>query len=163
MALQREFRGLPDHLGLYLAGRVPVELNALLNQSISAEDFVNPTKLFRFAGNSGAADVTVNAVVVPEGEFQRVRWMGCSWTNGASSAATFVPCIFHLDQFFGVTPFLPPLGAPATGSTNKAGFHFPGDGLVLEAGMGVSWHTQTYTGAGNVALEGIYQAQVIKI
>lgn len=165
MPLQREFKGLADHLGLYLAGKVPVELNTFLNQQISAEDFVNPPDFFRWQGVSAAQAVVVSSGAIPEGEMRRVRWIGCSMTGAATSSGIMAPVVFHLDDYFGVNPLYinAPGDLPAVNATIVSGWTLPGNGLLLLPGMAIGLQTQVYTGVGNLTVRGVYQAQTIKI
>lgn len=165
MPLQREFKGLADHLGLYLAGKVPVELNTFLNQQISAEDFVNPPDFFRWNGVTGTQGLVVAAPAVPEGEMHRVRWIGCSITGAATSSGIVAPCVFHLDEYFGVNPLYinAPGDLPAVNATIVSGWNLAGNGLLLLPGMAVGLQTQVFTGVGNLTVRGVYQAQTIKI
>lgn len=166
MPLQRDFRGLADHVGLYLGGKVPVDLAPTLQQTISAEDFVNAPRNFRWSGVGTAQDVVVAAPVVPDGEIHRVRWIGGSFIgdpgNGAATGFVCVPVVYHLDAYFGVSPIVK-YAQPDLAAIIKAGFYFPDTGLLLEPGMTVGWQVQLINGATGGNVFGIYQAQVIKI
>lgn len=161
MPLQREFRGLPDHVGLYQAGRVPMELSQVLNLVASAEDFINPPDFFTFTGTAAAQGVVVASTVVPNNELRRVRWIGANIQNPAGGNGTFVPVVFYVANYYGVSNF--EIYGGAANTTYCSGYHFPGDGLVLSPGMAVGLQCQTYAGAGNITVNGLYQAQRINI
>ena len=161
MALQREFRGLSDHIGLYQAGRIPIDFAPALLSQISAEDFINPPDIFRFTGVVNAQDDIVAAPVVPANEIHRVRWTGSSVTNPVGGNATLVPVIYVIDTYYGVETFK--IFGGANGTTYKAGHFFAGNGILLTPGMTVGWQAQTYAGAGNANVSALYQAQVIGI
>ena len=163
MPLQREFKGLSDHVGLYQAGRLPMELVPGIMPQISAEDFVSPPKIETFTGNGNATGVVIAAPQVPANEFRRVRWLGASWTTAAGVTAIIAPVVFYLGNYYGVMPYWSPFGLPGATTVNKSGVYFPGDGLVLESGQAVGWQIQLLTGAGNCTISGLYQYQAIGI
>lgn len=163
MPLQREFKGLSDHVGLYQAGNLPMELVGAVMPQLSVEDFISPPIITRFSGTVTAQNAVVAAVQVPDKEIHRVRWMGCSFTTAGTRTAMLTPVIFHLDNYFGIvqTPYGLPL--PVTGLVNKLGTTFPGDGLFLEPGQSVGFQVTQTAGAGNIDVVGLYQHQVIGI
>lgn len=163
MPLQREFKGLSDHVGLYQAGNLPMELVGAVMPQLSVEDFVSPPVITRFSGTLVAQDAVAAAPVVPDKEIHRVRWLGCSFVTAGTRSALLAPVIFHLDQYFGVDFVVLPFGLPATGNVIKQGVTFPGDGLFLEPGMTVGWQVHQTGGAGNIDVTGLYQHQVIGI
>jgi len=163
MPLQREFKGLSDHVGLYQAGNLPMELVGAVMPQLSVEDFVSPPVITRFSGNAGNQNTVVAAPVIPDKEIHRVRWIACSFVTAGTRAAILTPVVFHLDEYFGVKDVVLPFSLPATGDVMKQGVTFPGDGLFLEPGMAVGWQVSRESGAGNIDITGLYQHQVIGI
>lgn len=161
MPLQREFKGLADHTGLYQAGKLPIELSAALSPVISAEDFVNPPEIVRWSGTLNGLGQLASAPVVPEGEMHRVRWIGGEASQAVGATSQIHPVIFHLDGFFGVRPFQSV--NMFAGSDQSDGIYFGDMPLLLLPGMGVSWYMASYAGAGNVIVRGLYQYQSIGI
>ena len=161
MPLQREFKGLADHTGLYLAGKVPIDLAQALMPVVDIEDFVNPPQIIRWSGNFSAQGVAVSSPVVPEGEMHRVRWIAANFSQAVGATSSLAPQIFHLDQFFGLREHQ---NITATAGTDQVDGIYLGEmPLVLLPGMGVSWNSKNYSGAGNITVNALYQFQRIGI
>ena len=149
MPLQRPFKGLSDHIGLFLGGNVPMELLPQLVLNSSAEDFVNIPEYRR------TPNVTLTAInqiaqsdTVPGGEMWRVRYFGF---NGVPSSGTpqMKPVINDGVTTFGLGMDWP--DASASGVNAFYGIQFPGqEGLLLMPGMWLGWEWFK-GGGGNIS------------
>jgi len=76
MPLQRPFRGLADHLGVYSGGSLNFDLISAVGVGINPEDFINPIETLFTDATLTAAEQVATHPVVPEGQMWRVRYLG---------------------------------------------------------------------------------------
>lgn len=159
MALQKSFRGFPDHVGIFSGGSIPFDLSQVLSPAVDANDFINPPEaLTRQATLTAKGQALVETV--PAGELWRVTWCGGNalaaggthqWRMIAGTDVT----LFGLDTS-------EPFNTWAAGDTAYVGFTFPSPGLVLRPGYRIGVLCRTLS-AGNASVEIVTLRQKIRI
>ena len=132
MPLQRPFRGLSDHLGVYSGGSLNFDLISAVGIGINPEDFINPIEtLFTDATLTASGQIATHPAV-PEGQMWRVRYWGLRGLDNTDNA--FWHPVWSDDgaRFFGLgfsNQFLTPVAA---GLRSYAGQLFEGqEGFVM--------------------------------
>lgn len=101
MPLQKAVRGLPDLLGLYQSGAVPLEFTGAVGLQLNAMPFLAPPawRWEQFTDNGTLGTFWVIDTVVPEGEKHLVYRMGIRSTSslGAGQVIQVTPIIAFND------------------------------------------------------------------
>jgi len=160
MPLQRAFRGLSDHIGSFLGGNVTQELSPVLQQVISAEDFLNPYEWIRTTSAITGAGQIASTPAVPDGELHRIRWL-CFEGINTGGTNTLLPVVNpDAIQFAGLTTNTPPSSfGPNVRWYSGVDFNPP---LVLPAGGQLGWAIIAHS-AGTLNVDVVVLRQRIKI
>ena len=164
MPLQREFKGLLDHLGEYSGGQFPIEAGQLAHLSLPIDDFINPLRGAHFSGTV-ASIAGILRTQVPAGEAWRVRLLACQYDIPAVTTALLVPVIADPAQtaHYGLDSDRITPGAGPALSSQRQGVQFAYPGLWVNPGWYLGFAMAQYTGAGAVAVEGLVLYQKIKV
>jgi len=133
MALQKQFRGLLDHIGQYSLGNLKFEPSPVIDIGVSAEDFITPPELVTASGTLTAVGQVGLLPSPPEGEFHRYRWIG--WRSIDTNVTTLVIPVFTDDggRFFGLQYNSVASGQQVLQNTfNNQGMQFEGqEGFIV--------------------------------
>lgn len=164
MPLQRQFRGLPDHIGRYEGGTIPQELDPELQIQISGEDFLNPYDWISSQSALTAAGQIAVMPAVPEGEIHRVRAFGCNvLAPTAQITCNRIVVSDRTGQFIGLSVELKEQNFVTAGTTEYQGLWFGGNELWLYSGQQLGVVLTGYVGAGNANFDLAQLRQVIRI
>lgn len=164
MPLQREFKGLLDHLGQYSGGSFPIEAGNTANLGVDLEDFVNPLRFHQFSGTTAAISGIIRTQV-PDGEAWRVRLLACQYDIPAVTTALMVPVIADPAQtaHYGLDSDRITPGAGPALSSQRQGVLFAPPGLWVPPAWYLGFAMAQYTGAGGINVEGLVIYQKIKV
>jgi len=155
MPLQRPFRGLSDHLGVYSGGSLNFDLISAVGIGINPEDFINPIETLFTDATLTATQQIATHPVVPEGEMWRVRYWGLRGLDNAFTTVWHPVWSDDGARFFGLefTNQLPTANPIATRSycgrlfEGQEGFvMFPNEALgfrLISSGPGAITNTVT--------------------
>jgi len=132
MPLQRPFRGLADHLGVYSGGSLNFDLINAVGIDINPEDFINPIETLFTDATLTASQQIATHPAVPEGQMWRVRYWGLRGLDNTDNAFWHPVWSDDGSRFFGMgfsNQFLSPVPA---GLRSYAGQLFEGqEGFVM--------------------------------
>lgn len=161
MTLQRDFIGLPDHVGNYRGGRQAFELSNDIQMRLDAEDFINPYEIVKTLNiNITAVGQQATLPAVPEGEIWRVRWLGLGGTADVNT--NWYPLVSDGTDSFGLDRFITNQVWSATPVRLFDGLQFAIP-FVLRPGWFMAWALRTGPAISASAMDVALLRQRIKI
>ena len=165
MPLQRPFRGLADHLGVYSGGSLNFDLVNAVGIGINPEDFINPIQSVFTSGTLTAARQIATHAAVPQGEMWRVRYWGLRALDAASSSLWSPVWSDDGARFFGLNQEDSGFETPAAaGQRAHLGMLFNGqEGFVMFPAEQLGWDLRKSPGATAAVFTTVIRYQRIKI
>ena len=152
MPLQKQFRGLLDHIGQYSLGNLKFAPSPVIDIGVSAEDFITPPEYVTASGTLTAAGQVGILPSPPEGEFWRYRWIG--WRSIDTTVTTLVIPVFTADgaRFFGLQYSNTASGQQVSANSfNNQGMQFEGrEGFIVRPGQTLGFKMER-VGLGTVS------------
>jgi len=164
MPLQRSFRGMADHLGVYSGGSLRFDLVNAVGVAINSEDFVNPIQtLFTDATLTAAGQIATHPVV-PAGEMWRARYLGLRCLDPTATAQWQPVWSDDGARFFGLDRGQIFAAAVGAGTRAYSGILFPGqEGFVMFPGEALGHALIQSSGTTAAVVTTVIRYQRIKI
>lgn len=152
MPLQKEFRGLPDFLGMFQGGGVAAEWGGIVTPTIQIEDFLQPPEWV-----TGTLAVTnlgdaANVALTPEDTAYRLWHFGFQTTTVVAHTGITMSASITLPDGTSIGLLYPnnnqtPGAFPAANRIYSGAAHFP-RGIWVPEGSRINFFNEVLTGAG---------------